>query len=130
MKIQIMDSDSYSFLQARSPWIPPYSLHDNGLYVIAARNAYLGIWNANGQGFTIARERFNPQLENRRMTWRHHGWDISLEHHWDIGEPLGTAKPFLLVELIDQLSAENQLAYLLDAQEKLSMVAACELVVG
>jgi hypothetical protein len=131
MKIQIMDTTSFNFLHTRSPWMPIQSLRNNGLYVISARNAYLGIWNQSIMGFTIARERFNPLPgKNGRFVWHHHGWDIFVEYHWDTGEPLGTAKPFALVEMADKVPVENQLSYLLGAQERLSMPDACELVVG
>ncbi len=129
MKIEIMDTDSYQFLASRTLWLPMDVLHENGLYVIGARNAYLGIWKPVRECFAIARQRYDVKMENRRMVWHHHSWDLSEEYHWDTEEPFGTAKPFALVEIGDQGTEINQLAYLLEAQTKLSMPDACKMCI-
>jgi hypothetical protein len=51
------------------------------LYIIAARNAYVGIFNAKKKGFRISRFKFDRNYE-------------SVEYHWDTGEPHGTVRPY------------------------------------
>ncbi len=50
-------------------------------YAIWARNAYVGIWLPDEKGFLISRYKVHPTPF------------LSIELHWDVGEPLGTAKP-------------------------------------
>lgn len=55
-------------------------------YAIWSRNAYVGIWLPNENGFLISRYKAHPIPF------------LSIEYHWDIGEPLGTAKPLRPLE--------------------------------
>lgn len=62
-------------------YIPETSLIDTHAYVIAARNAYVGVWNVSRRTFQIARFKTSiiPYLFE--------------EYHWDVDPGLGTAKP-------------------------------------
>lgn len=55
-------------------------------YTIWARNAHVGIWLPNEKGFLISRYKAQPTPF------------LSVEYHWDVGEPLGTAKPLHPIE--------------------------------
>lgn len=52
----------------------------NVLYRIRARNAYLGVWIPEKQGFVILRTKFGSQYP-------------FVEYHWDTGSPFGTVIP-------------------------------------
>lgn len=56
-------------------------------YAIWARNAYVGIWLPNTQGFLISRYKMYPLPY------------LFVEYHWDTGEPYGTAKPLRPLEI-------------------------------
>lgn len=56
-------------------------------YTIWARNAYVGVWLPDAQGFLISRYKLNPTPY------------LFVEYHWDTGEPLGTAKPLRPLEM-------------------------------
>jgi hypothetical protein len=55
-------------------------------YALWARNAYVGIWVSDKQGFLISRYKMRPNPF------------LFVEYHWDIGEPFGTAKPLRPLE--------------------------------
>ncbi|MFA5731810.1 MAG: hypothetical protein WCY91_07945 [Acidithiobacillus sp.] len=57
------------------------SLIPNMAYAIWARNAYVGIWIPGENGFLVSRYKIHSEPS------------LFVEYHWDIGEPLGTAKP-------------------------------------
>jgi hypothetical protein len=67
-------------LYTRPKWIPLEKCKDSYVYYIHARNAKVGIFNENDNGFIISRYKFD---ENFLFT----------EYHWDTGEPYGTVKP-------------------------------------
>ena len=56
-------------------------------YAIWARNAYVGIWLPEAQGFLISRYKMDPTPF------------LFVEYHWDTGEPCGTAKPLRALEI-------------------------------
>jgi hypothetical protein len=62
-------------------FIPIEECRNGFLYVIAARNAFLGIYDVKQKGFRISRFKFDRNYE-------------FVEYHWDTGEPYGTAKPY------------------------------------
>ncbi|MEB8433248.1 hypothetical protein OO007_13500 [Cocleimonas sp. KMM 6892] len=55
-------------------------------YKIWARNAYVGVWIEDENAFLICRYKIGDYPLLRK------------EYHWDIGEPLGTAKPIEIIE--------------------------------
>lgn len=55
-------------------------LKPNFLYRIKARNAYLGVWMPEKQGFVILRNKFGSEYP-------------FVEYHWDTGAPYGTVVP-------------------------------------
>ena len=58
-----------------------------GTYLIAARNAYVGIFVLHEEKpcFLLRRTKFDSTF-------------LDLEFHWDIGAPYGTAKPLAFIE--------------------------------
>ena len=50
------------------------------LYRIRARNAIIGIWIPDGEGFLIRRNKFGD-------------WHSFIEYHYDTGAPFGTFMP-------------------------------------
>jgi|GEM_PF-2354937 hypothetical protein len=50
-------------------------------YAIWSRNAHVGIWLSDEKGFLISRYKVHPIPF------------LFVEYHWDMDEPLGTAKP-------------------------------------
>ena len=86
------------------------------VYTIWARNAYAGVWLPKEQGFLISRYKAHPTPF------------LSIEYHWDLGEPLGTAKPLRPLEAcplplpqdwtFDQDSQNDVLCSWLDALEE------------
>jgi hypothetical protein len=60
--------------------IPIDDCKDGWLYIIRARNSYLGVYKKDEEGFTIRRVKFTSVF-------------LFIEYHWDTGEPYGTAKP-------------------------------------
>jgi len=75
------------FVSAESvaEWIALGECSDGHLYHIAARNASLGVFCAEEQGFVISRHKFGRNY-------------LFTEEHWDTGEPHGTAKPLVEIE--------------------------------
>lgn len=59
-------------------------LEDRCVYLIHARNSYIGIWQADKRAFVIVRRKFEDMY-------------LFPEYHWDTGAPHGTAKPFLKI---------------------------------
>lgn len=105
------------FAEAKSGWMSAPSLDQGGLYIIDARNAYLGVWNSDASGFQIARTRYAPRLLQcaRKWKWESHGVYLSEEKHWDEGEPFGTAKPLVFLEQMPLSESGDLLAYLVKA---------------
>lgn len=77
-------------------------LRPGSTYLIAARNSYVGVFVRHGEryGFLIRRTKFDLVF-------------LSVEFHWDVVQPPGTAKPLALIEdsnlNIDGRSALNEL---------------------
>lgn len=65
-------------------YIPLEDCEDGGLYLIFARNASMGIFNKEQDGFVIPRDKF--------------GWYLFTEYHFDTGPPFGTVKPIIRLE--------------------------------
>jgi hypothetical protein len=76
-------------------WIPIEACKDGYLYLIAARNATLGIYRAEQKGFEIRREKM-------RTVYSY------VEDHWDTGEPHGTAKPRAEIEKAPSFENEEE----------------------
>ena len=74
----------YPGLQQARRYLPITQLEDGCIYLIHARNSYVGIWRASVRGFTLVREKFGRRF-------------LSTEFHWDTGAPFGTVKPFVKV---------------------------------
>lgn len=126
-----MTSLFYQFQEVRSlSWISIPLLHEEALYIIDARNAYLGIWYPSRSCFLIARPEYSPQLIQGRMKWSQHNIRLFEEEHWDMGEPHGTARPFIFIERVPQSAKDNLLAYLLEAGNRLPRTAAKSMVLG
>lgn len=64
---------------------------ENGIYIIHARNAWIGIWRSEDKAFIIRRCKFNSIFPFP-------------EYHWDIGPPHGTAKP---LKFLDRLMSHE-----------------------
>lgn len=71
----------YRQMQAATDYLPPFLMQASMTYSIWARNACVGIWLPEKRGFLLSRYKFDPEPY------------LFVEYHWDIGEPLGTAKP-------------------------------------
>lgn len=106
------------FAESESGWMAAPSLHQGGLYIIDARNAYLGVWNSCTLSFQIARTRYSRRLLHGRMKWDYHSAYLFEEKHWDVGEPYGTAKPLVFLEQMPPSETTNLLAYLLEADTR------------
>lgn len=76
---------------------------DGWLYIIYARNSYIGIYKASKKSFIISRTKFKAHF-------------IYEEDHWETGKPFGTAKPlkelFKVPENIINSSEKELLEYL------------------
>lgn len=59
------------------------------LYLLAARNLSLGVYDEGTKGFIGVREKFRRRY-------------LDVEFHWDTGEPFGTASP---IKELDKLPA-------------------------
>lgn len=129
------------FAESESGWMVVPSLHQGGLYIIDARNAYLGVWYSSTSGFQIARARYSRRLLHGRMKWDYHSAYLFEEKHWDCGdadlydmrqwdsgEPPGTAKPLVFLELVPPSEINNLLAYLLEAGARFPREIAQDLV--
>ena len=106
---------NFQFAEAKSGWIAAPSLHQGVLYIIDARNAYLGVWNSSTSSFQIARVRYIRRLRQGKMNWEARGAYLFEEKHWDAGEPLGSAKPLVFVEQVPPSETGDLLTYLLKA---------------
>lgn len=73
--------EHYPALQKSSRYLPMNDLDDGCIYLIHARNSYLGVWDASAKGFVIVREKLGQVF-------------LFTEYHWDADPMLGTAKPF------------------------------------
>ena len=87
------------FLDKREHWIALEHCKDGFLYIIHARNSYLGIFNAEKKSFTISRHKFSSNF-------------LFDEDHWDTGEPYGTVKPLKELYAVPGMSDEEKLIYL------------------
>ena len=88
------------------PYLSESSLIDNHAYIIVARNAYVGVWDAFQHAFLIARFKFSTTP------------CIFEEYHWDFDQKIGTAKPLAHIEevpheiLFDNIKLLNYLCEL------------------
>ncbi|MHB1642231.1 MAG: hypothetical protein ACYDD9_06500 [Acidithiobacillus sp.] len=78
--------DWFRKMESSTDYLAMDALHSGMAYVIWARNAYVGIWMLAEQGFLISSYKMDATPR------------LTLELHWDTGEPLGTAKPLRLLE--------------------------------
>jgi hypothetical protein len=122
------DFPGYRFPNAAHWWLPMSTLQEGALYVIDARNAFLGVWQANVSGFQIARPLFEPRPGGRRMVWHQRGHYPFVEYHWDTGEPLGTARPLVFIEQVSKAVENDLLAYLIDAEQRITKEIAFDIV--
>ena len=67
-------------------YLPIEELKNNHSYKILERNAYVGIWYSDDNGFWISR------YKGSEKPW------LFIEYHWDTGEPTGTVKPIEHIE--------------------------------
>lgn len=77
----------YRQMQASTDYLGIKQMQPGMAYAIWARNAYVGVWLPDVQGFLIARYKLHPAPF------------LFMEYHWDIGEPFGTAKPLRPLEV-------------------------------
>lgn len=81
-------------------WLTTDQLKEGYLYAIRARNARLGIWRKEKDGFEISRFKFGANF-------------IFVEIHWDLSRNFGTAKPYQELEKAPEFTSEQeQLDYL------------------
>lgn len=73
-------------IESSSDYLRLDNLQAGMAYTIWARNAFVGVWMPQEQGFLISRYKLSPIPF------------LFVEYHWDIGEPLGTAKPLRPLE--------------------------------
>lgn len=78
--------DWFREMESSTDYLAMDALQSGMAYVIWARNAYVGIWTPEVQGFLISRYKMSATPR------------LALELHWDTGEPLGTVKPLRLLE--------------------------------
>ena len=65
------------------------------MYLIDARNAFIGIYSKKEKAFTISRHKFG----------RNYLFD---EYHWDIGAPFGTVHPLKEVGQAPKFKSDNR----------------------
>jgi hypothetical protein len=118
----------YQFPDAPTHWLPRHELQDGALYVIDARNAFLGIWQRAESGFLIARPLFNPQRLNGRMRWIPAGHQLATEYHWDEDSMVATARPRRFVEHVPGKDWDNLLGYLRRREEEFARQTAYALL--
>lgn len=94
------------FLDRRQHWIALGQCKDGFLYIIHARNSYLGIFNAEEKSFTISRHKFSLNF-------------LFEEYHWDTGAPYGTVKPLKELYEAPKVSEDEKLLYLNNKEEEL-----------
>jgi hypothetical protein len=68
--------------------IPAVNCKDGYLYIIRARNAKLGIYEAETKSFKIRRKKGNVFIDR--------------EIHWQEDDTFGTAKPFIEIEKVPE----------------------------
>ncbi|MDO8542840.1 MAG: hypothetical protein Q7S40_20555 [Opitutaceae bacterium] len=74
----------YRGLQESVRYLTIDQLEEDCIYLIHARNSYIGIWGASKRGFTLVRDKFGRRF-------------LFTEFHWDTGAPFGTVKPFVKI---------------------------------
>lgn len=114
--------DAYRNMLNRTRWIPIEQLVDGALYVIHARNAYLGIWHAEKSAFIIAREKLG-----RIYLFNEYHWDTERGQGDAIVKDFGTAKPFILLDLLTN-QPDDLLGFLLMQAKELPYMAAFQMV--
>lgn len=72
--------------QNTKDYLPLHEMADGHSYQIYARNAYVGIWIAQKQGFIISRYEMGDAP------------CLCVEYHWDVDHVLGTVKPLRRLE--------------------------------
>lgn len=75
----------YAELKETIKYLPVDRLIEGGFYRILARNANVGVWLPQKEGFSIAREKFGEVY-------------LFTEIHWDVNEFYGTVKPIFRLE--------------------------------
>ncbi len=87
MDSKISPSDWYLHMRNSTDYLGIEQMQAGMAYSIWARQAYVGIWIPEKQGFLLSRYklRTTPYL--------------FVEYHWDTGEPHGTAKPLRALEI-------------------------------
>lgn len=119
--------DWYCRMQDSTDYLIIEQMKAGMAYAIWARNAYVGIWLPDEQGFLISRYKLAPVPF------------LFVEHHWDTGEPFGTAKPLhplemcpLSVPMESEYQDEQQCAelcnWLDDLETRYPPVPGCESV--
>jgi len=83
----VSPDDWYRDMQTSIDYLGIEHLQAGMAYVIWARNAYVGVWLPEKQGFLISRYKLHPTPL------------LFVEYHWDTGEPLGTVKPLRSLEM-------------------------------
>ncbi len=107
--MDLADSESihnwYRKMESSTDYLRMDNLQAGMAYAIWARNAYVGVWMPQDQGFLISRYKLSAKPF------------LFIEYHWDIGEPHGTAKPLrpleccplvLPTEIADRDAEQNQ----------------------
>ncbi len=72
--------EAFHALCATQKYLHIDDLEDGMLYLIHARNSYVGVWDATTLGFVILREKFGARF-------------LTTEFHYDHSPTFGTAKP-------------------------------------
>lgn len=93
-------------MQTSADYLGIEHMQEKTAYAIWARNAYVGIWLPEPQGFLISRYKMHPTPF------------LFVEYHWDTGEPFGTAKPLHPLEICP-LPPLPESAYLDEGQNAL-----------
>lgn len=79
--------DWFLRMQTSADYLGIEHMQERTAYAIWARNAYVGIWLTEVQGFLISRYKMHPTPF------------LFVEYHWDSGEPFGTVKPLRPLEI-------------------------------
>lgn len=87
-------------------WVPIDECLDGHTYRILARNAHVGIYNAERKWFVISRVKFGNNY-------------VSEEIHWDADPHYGTAKPLELIEKAPELKTDEEILKYLNEKEKI-----------
>lgn len=81
-------------------WIKIEDCKDGWLYLIAARNSCLGIYDEKDKGFVISRFKFKNNF-------------LFTEYHWDADPTFGTVKPLKILEQAPHFDTDSdKLQYL------------------